>query len=225
MTYKITIDGPSGTGKGYVAQEVSKKLGFLHLDTGAMYRAFTLYCKNNNINIDDEEGINSAIDKVKIDFIYEDNSVKTILNGANVSLDIRTEEIGILTSKFSALPKVRETMIKRQREYSVNNNIVVDGRDTGSVVFKDATLKIFLTASVEARAKRRYNELVLKGQSVVFEDVLEDIKKRDEMDLTRKISPLIKTEDMIKIDTTNLNKEQVVEKVLELVKQKGLGKC
>ena len=225
MTYKITIDGPSGTGKGYVAQEISKRLGFLHLDTGAMYRAFTLYCKNNNITINDEEGLNTAIDKVKIDFVYDENSVKTILNGTNVSLDIRTGEISLLTSKFAALPKVREAMVKRQREYAGSNNIVVDGRDAGSVVFPKANLKIFLTASVETRAKRRYDELVAKDQSVVFEEVLESTKKRDEMDSSRSISPLVKTEDMIEVDTTNLNKEQVVEKVLELIKQKGLGKC
>ena len=222
MGYKIAIDGPSGAGKGYVAQSIAGKLGILNIDTGAMYRSFALYCKYNNINIDDEKTISAILKNVDIDIKCINNIIRAFLNGEDVSDKIRTEEIGMLASKVSALPKVRKYMLQRQRMLAGNNNVVTEGRDIGSVVFPDADLKIFLTATSEVRAQRRYKDLLAKNITITYEQVLEDIKKRDEADLTRKISPLIKTDDMIQIDSTNLTKEQVVEKVLELVRRKGL---
>ena len=222
MGYKIAIDGPSGAGKGFVAQSIANKLGILNIDTGAMYRSFALYCKRNNINIEDEKTINEALKKVEIDIKCINNIVIAFLNGEDVSSQIRTEEIGFLASKVSTFSTVRQYMLERQRRLAGENNVVTEGRDIGTVVFPDAELKIFLTASSEVRAKRRYIDLIAKNPSVTYEQVLQDIKRRDESDVTRKISPLVKTDDMIEIDTTHLTKEQVVENVLEQVKRKGL---
>lgn len=222
MGYKIAIDGPSGTGKGYVARIVSKMLGIVNIDTGAMYRAFALYCEENNINLDNLSDINNALKNVEIRFEHNIDTVKVFLNGKDVSETIRTEEVGMLASKVSAIAEVRQDMVKRQRELAGTSNVLMEGRDIGSVVFPDAELKIYLTAEPLVRAERRYKDLVLKNKEVTFEQVLEDIKRRDELDKTKAISPLIKTEDMIEIDSTNLSKEQVVERVLELIKSKGL---
>jgi len=220
--YKITIDGPSGTGKGYVAHEISKRLGIMYVDTGAMYRAFGLYCKNNNINLNDEIQVASALKHAKIDLIYKENILKVFLNDVDVSTDIRTEQVGMLASVVSALPCVRKDMIERQRNIAGRNNVVMEGRDIGSVVFPNAELKIFLTAEAHIRAKRRYNDLILKNKNITFDEVLEDIERRDKADITKAISPLIKTEDMIEIDTSYLDKKQVIDEVLKLVRQKGL---
>lgn len=222
MGYKIAIDGPSGTGKGYVAHEISKILDCMYVDTGAMYRAFGLYCKNNNIDLDDEKQIRNALDNAELSFDYEQDTFKTFVNGEDVSSAIRTEQVGKLATIVSALPVVRQRMIERQRNLAGTNNVVMEGRDIGSVVFRDAELKIFLTADLHVRAERRYNDLILSGKNVTFEEVLEDIKRRDEKDMTKAISPLIKTDDMIVLDTTYLDKQQVIEEVLKLVKQKGL---
>lgn len=221
MGYKITIDGPAGSGKGYLAQELSTRLGLLNIDTGAMYRAFTLYCKENNINLDNKSAVIKALNEAGIDFKYEGNILKIHLNGKDVSGSIRTEEIGLLASVVSAIPEVRKFMVTLQREIAGTHNIVMEGRDIGSVVFPDADLKIFLTASAKTRAQRRYKDLLLKNKSVTIEEVLESIKIRDQADINKSISPLVKTEDMIEIDTTDLDKKQVVEEVLKLVAKKG----
>ena len=222
MGYKIAIDGPSGTGKGHVARVVSKILGIVNIDTGAMYRAFALYCNENNVNLEDTKAINEALENVEIEFEHNNDKMKVLLNGKDVSDAIRTEQVGYMASKVSAIVEIRQYMVKKQRELAGTNNVLMEGRDIGSVVFPDAELKIYLTADADVRAHRRYKDLVLKNKDVTFEQVLEDIKRRDELDKTKAISPLIKTEDMIEIDSTNLSKEQVVEKVLELVKEKGL---
>lgn len=224
MGYKIAIDGPSGCGKGYAAYEISKKLKCMYVDTGAMYRAFGLYCENNNVNLDDEQSVITALNDAKIDFVYDNDTLKILLNGVDVSQTIRTEQVGRLATIVSAMPLVRQNMIKRQRELAGEHNIVMEGRDIGSVVFPNAELKIFLTATPEVRAERRYNELVSKKHKVTYEEVLENIKRRDISDLTRPISPLIKMNDMIEIDTTYLNRQQVVDTILQLVEQKGLVK-
>lgn len=222
MGYKIAIDGPSGAGKGYVAQSIASRLGILNIDTGAMYRAFAFYCNQNDIDVKDEKCVNDALKNVDIFIQYIDNMIKVFLNGTDISNKIRTEEIGAMASKVSTYPNVRGYMLEKQRMLAGNNNVVTEGRDIGTVVFPDAELKIFLTASVETRAYRRYKDLVIKNKNITFEQVLEDIKRRDESDTTRKISPLLKTDDMIEIDSTNLDKEQVVEKVLEEIRRKGL---
>jgi len=222
--YKIAIDGPSGAGKGCVAKSLSERLGILNIDTGAMYRAFALYCKQKNIDVEDEVKVKEIIGKVNINLEPGDNALKVILNGEDVSGDIRNEQIGMLAAKVSVVPEVREYMKQKQRALAGNHNVVTEGRDIGSVVFPDAELKIYLTADVETRARRRHKDLLLKNKDITFEQVLRDIKRRDESDKTRTISPLIKTEDMIEIDNTSLSKEQVVEKVLEQVARKGLVK-
>lgn len=224
MGYKIAIDGPSGAGKGCVAKSLSDKLGILNIDTGAMYRAFSLYCKQTNVDVENESKVKEIISCVDINLQPGNNGLKVILNGEDVSGDIRNEQIGMIAAKVSIIPEVREYMKQKQRNLAGNHNVVAEGRDIGSVVFPDADLKIYLTADVETRAHRRHKDLLLKNKDIKFEQVLEDIKRRDESDRTRKISPLIKTEDMIEIDNTNLSKEQVVEKVLQLVARKGLVK-
>lgn len=222
MGYKISIDGPSGTGKGYVAHEISKKLGIMYIDTGAMYRAFTLYCIDNNINLDDESEVKKALSNVELDLTYENDRLKIMLNNEDVTTSIRNEQVGLFAAKVSAIPIVRQYMVESQRKIAGNNSVVMEGRDIGSVVLPNAELKVFLTADVNIRAERRYNDLVLKNPQITYAEVLENIKIRDEADLTKLISPLVKTDDMIEIDTTYLTKEQVVEQVLKLVKQKGL---
>lgn len=224
MGYKISIDGPSGAGKGYVAKSLAEKLGILNIDTGAMYRTLALYCKQNDINVEDENEVSKIIEKVDITIEPLKEGFKVLLNNTDVSGEIRNEQIALLASKVSALSIVREYMKFKQRKIAGNYNVVAEGRDIGSVIFPDADLKIYLTADVDARAYRRYNDLLVKNKEITFEQVLEDIKRRDELDRTRKISPLVKTKDMIEIDNTNLSKEQVIEKVLELVARKGLVK-
>ena len=223
MGYKIAIDGPAGAGKGFVALTIAKKLGCLYIDTGAMYRAFGLYVSRNNIDISDEEKINEALSKINLELVYDENkNLKVILNNEDVSDIIRTEQIGVFSAIVSAIPSVREVMTKIQREMAGKNNIVMEGRDIGSVVFPDAEVKIFLTASREERAKRRHLELLEKGRKTTYSEVLASIAKRDELDTTKKISPLIKTEDMIEVDTTFLTKDEVIDKVLQIVNKKGI---
>lgn len=222
MGYKIAIDGPSGTGKGYVAREISKKLGILNIDTGAMYRAFALYCKENSVDLSDIADINEALANVNINFEYNEEGIKVFLNEKDVSSDIRTEQIGLLASKVSGIIPVRQEMVRRQRELAGSQNVLMEGRDIGSVVFPDAELKIYLAADADVRAERRYKDLVLKNKDITLDEVREDIKRRDEQDLTKAISPLIKTEDMVELDTTNMSKQQVLDEVLRLVKEKGL---
>lgn len=224
MGYKIAIDGPSGCGKGYVADQISKRLGILNIDTGAMYRAFGLYCENNKIDLSDEFKVSEALDKAKITFVYNESTPKILLNGVDVSIDIRTERVGKLASIVSSLPYVRQYMVERQRALAGDNDVIMEGRDIGSVVFPNAELKIFLTADVYVRAQRRYKDLILKNNEITLEQVIEEINQRDKIDSTKAISPLVKTKDMIEIDTSNLSKEQVVDEVMKLVKQKGLVK-
>lgn len=224
MGYKIAIDGPSGTGKGYVAHEISRKLGIMYIDTGAMYRAFGLYCYENNVDLNNESMVKTALNNAKIDLVYDKDVLKIFLNDIDVSNRIRTEQVGMFATEVSSLTLVRQHMVEMQRKLAGQNNVVMEGRDIGSVVFPNAELKIFLTADVTVRAERRYNDLSLKNKNITFEEVLADIRKRDENDKNRKVSPLIKMDDMIEIDTTYLNKEQVMEEVLKLVKEKGLIK-
>ena len=222
MGYKISIDGPSGAGKGSVAKGLSERLDILNIDTGAMYRTLALYCIENGINVDNEQNVISILKDVDIYLKNEDSMVKAFLNDIDVSHKIRTEQVGLVAAKVSSILDVREYMREKQRVMAGAQNVVAEGRDIGSVVFPDADLKIFLTATVETRAERRYKDMLEKNKDTKYDEVLEYIKQRDELDKTRKISPLIKTEDMVEIDNTNMTKEQVVERVLELIKEKGL---
>lgn len=220
--FKIAIDGPSGAGKSTIARTVAKKLGFIYIDTGAMYRAAALACINCGINI--KENPDDAIDivnNISIDIDYIDGVQRIFLNGDDVSEKIRTPEISMGASDVSAIGDVRKKLVLLQRKLSGTKNVIMDGRDIGTHVLPDADVKIFLTASPEIRAKRRHKELLEKGITESFEQVLDDIKKRDNQDRTRTASPLVQAEDATLLDTSELSFDESVEAVLNLINNKG----
>ena len=210
----ISLDGPSGAGKSTVAKLVAKKLGYKYLDTGAMYRAVTLFFLNKNVNIQNDNEIISAISDLKISF---DNNNKIYLNDVDVSEEIRRKKVVNMVSKVSSISAVRKSMVSLQRAIAENDNYVVDGRDIGSVVFPLAKYKFYIDASVEIRAKRRYEEEIQKGKDITFEEVIDSIKKRDEFDSNREDSPLVVPKDAIIIDTTNMTIDEVVQKITDVV--------
>lgn len=210
----ISLDGPSGAGKSTVAKLVAKKLGYKYLDTGAMYRAVTLFFLNKNVNIQNDNEIISAISDLKISF---DNNNKIYLNDVDVSEEIRSIKVVNMVSKVSSISAVRKRMVSLQRAIAENDNYVVDGRDIGSVVFPLAKYKFYIDASVEIRAKRRYEEEIQKGKDITFEEVIDSIKKRDEFDSNREDSPLVVPKDAIIIDTTNMTIDEVVQKITDVV--------
>ncbi|WMJ76213.1 MULTISPECIES: (d)CMP kinase [unclassified Sedimentibacter] len=211
----IAIDGPSGAGKSTVAKLLSQKLGFEYVDTGAMYRALALKaCEcNYEINKSNENLIDKMLENTTID--YNNNSI--YLDNKNVENLIRDENISIGASKISTLKNVRIKMVELQRKIAGHKNVVMDGRDIGTKVFPNADFKFFITASETTRAKRRYNQIVEGGNNVNFENVLRDLKKRDINDRTRSISPLVKADDAILIDTTNMNLDDVVKAIVDII--------
>lgn len=224
MGYKIAIDGPAGAGKSYLAKEISKKLNILYIDTGAMYRAFGVYVSENKINLEDTDQVERALNKCNIYFKNINDENLVYMNSEEVTKKIRTEQAAMMASEVSAINVVRQDMIKRQRKMGEMENVIMEGRDIGSVVFKEADLKIHLTADINKRAKRRLNDLLEKGIKTNVDKVIADIQKRDYADINKKISPLIKTKDSIEIDTTNMSKEEMVEFLLNIIKNKGLLK-
>ena len=214
----IAIDGPAGAGKSTIAKEVSKRLGYIYVDTGAMYRSMALSCLRNEIDITDEEAVvnNCSNDEIKLE--YKDGSQIILLNGEDVSSEIRKEEVGKATSKIAVYGKVREKLTLLQKEMAEVNNVVMDGRDIGTSVLPNANLKVFLTASVDTRAKRRYDELVSKGENPDIEVIKKDIEDRDYNDSHREISPLTQAEDAILVDSSNMTIEEVVLTILDLLK-------
>ncbi len=224
MGIVIAIDGYSSCGKSTVAKEVAKLLGYTYIDSGAMYRAVTLFCLRNELVIDgriDEEKLRSRIHEVKIRFVYNPALQKheTWLNEDNVEEEIRRSEVANLVSPVAVIGFVREALVEQQREMGRNKGIVMDGRDIGTVVFPDAELKIFMTASPEIRAKRRYDEMIAKGQQVKMEDIVKNIVNRDRIDSTREISPLRQAEDAIVLDNSLLTREEQLEWVLAHVQK------
>ena len=221
----IAIDGHSACGKSSTAKKVAKQLRYIYLDSGAMYRAATLYFLRNNVSFSDAEQVDKAVEDIHIEFkLGEDGLPITWLNGENVEQDIRSMEVSAKVSEVSALKPVREAMVAIQRKMGENKGIVMDGRDIGSVVFPNAELKIFMTASEEVRAERRKKELEEKGQEIPFEEVLKNVHERDRMDSTRKESPLIKVEDAIVIDNSHMTFADQVEKVIQLAREKMAAK-
>lgn len=211
----ITIDGPSGAGKGTVARIVADQLGWHLLDSGAIYRVLAVAIQHHQLTLDDEEHIIPMAAHLDVQFeISSKGEGKVILEGENVTDIIRTEEVGELASKVAAFPRVREALLRRQRAFSVSPGLVADGRDMGTVVFKQAPVKIFLTASAEERAQRRFNQLKEKGIDVNIARLLEDIRQRDERDQNRKVAPLIPAKGALIIDSTNISIMEVVNKIL-----------
>ncbi len=220
MSFVVAIDGPAGTGKGTVTKLVAEKLNFITIDTGAMYRAVALEAVRKNIEPNDDEGIKKMMNNIDIQLKKVDNTQKVYLNSEDVTKDIRTPNIDQNVSKYSAISYVREKITPIQRKMGENANVIMEGRDIGTIVFPDADVKIFLDASDEEIANRRYKQNLERGINSTYEQVLEDIKKRNEYDSKRDVAPLKKAEDAIYIDTTNLTIEEVVNKVLEIIKDK-----
>jgi cytidylate kinase len=221
----IAIDGFSSCGKSTVAKELAKKLKYTYIDSGAMYRCVTLFCLQNKWVVNDvvnEQELKTAIDSIKIHFTYDENNQRylTWLNGELVEDAIRSIDVSNAVSPVSKLGFVREKMVEQQQAMGKIGGIVMDGRDIGTVVFPDAELKIFMTASVEIRAKRRFDELAAKGDNVSFEAVAANIAKRDEMDQNREIAPLKQADDAVVVDNSNLSREEQFEQILQLVRQR-----
>ncbi|WP_338357990.1 (d)CMP kinase [Yeosuana marina] len=218
----IAIDGFSSTGKSTVAKQLAKQLGYIYVDSGAMYRAITYFAMTNGFideNGFDVDGLISKLEDIHVSFKFNKDLgfAEVYLNGINVEKEIRTLEVSNFVSKVSAIPEVRKQLVKQQHQLGLRKGIVMDGRDIGTVVFPDAELKLFMTASAETRALRRYDELKAKGDDVSFEDVLNNVQERDHLDSTRKDSPLYKAEDAIEIDNSNLSLDEQFDKILKLV--------
>lgn len=222
MGYKIAIDGPSGAGKGYLAKALSKRLNIIYIDTGAMYRAFGLFVIRHNINLENNEETIKALTNCNIEFKDIEEKLHVYLNKEDVTDKIRTEAAGMMASKVSTVTLVRFDMVKRQREMGSKLDVVMEGRDIGSVVFKDADVKIYLDATIEIRAKRRLLELQAKGMDVTLEKTKEEMQKRDEADINKPISPLVRAEDAIYVDASNMTREEMVDHVLGIIKKKGV---
>ena len=218
----VAIDGPAGAGKSTVAKILAKRLGFLYIDTGAMYRALTLKALDNNIDISDDIKINELALKTNIDLrSNSDGSLNIILDGKDVSLEIRQPRITQVVSDVSKIKGVRQVLVKMQRELGQKGNCVLEGRDIGTVVFPHAEKKFFIDATADVRVSRRFKELKGLNQDIAENDVAKDLSNRDKIDSTREVSPLRKAEDAIYIDTTKLSIEEVVSKMLELCKENG----
>ncbi len=215
----ITVDGPSGSGKGTVCRLLADKLGWDVLDSGAIYRVLSLAALHHQIALDNEEALVPLAANLDVQFLVDSqtNAGKVILEGEDVTTTIRNEEVGAAASKVAALPRVREALLRRQRAFRTENGLIADGRDMGTVVFPDAPLKIYLTASAQERARRRFVELNERGLDVTLSGLLEDIQARDDRDMNRAVAPLVPAEGAIELDTSELNAQQVYDKVITLL--------
>jgi cytidylate kinase len=213
----VAIDGPSGAGKSTLSKLIAGKLGYVNIDTGAMYRTVALAVSRAGINLADLAALQPLLETIRIDFKRSNSGDRVLLNDEDVSQEIRTPEISLLTPKIAAVHEVREAMVARQREMGAAGGVVLEGRDIGSVVFPLAEVKLFMVASAEERGKRRYDELVAKGLEVDLQQTIIDVEERDRADSQREHSPLVKAEDAVEIDTTGLDIEQVLEVMLDVV--------
>lgn len=219
----VAIDGPSGSGKSTVAKLLAKKLGYTYIDTGAMYRAVALQARLDNIDVNDSSALIRLCDSVKIEFVPNSSGLRTILNGRDVSEEIRTPEMSMAASDISAKKEVRHSLLSIQRRMGEKGGVVLEGRDVGTVIFPNAEAKFFLDASLEERGKRRYKELAAKGIDVTLEQTIEDVKKRDINDSSRDIAPLKMAEDSILVDSTNFGIEEVVNRMILVINEKTSG--
>ncbi len=219
-TINIAIDGPAGAGKSTIAKMVSAKLGYIYVDTGALYRAAALYITENGIP---DEDIEKSLENADISLKFIDGTQRVFVGDKDVSDLIRTPEISMAASRTSAIPAVRAYLFETQKKIARENNVIMDGRDIGTVVLPDAEVKIFLTASAEERANRRYKELSVKPDCPPYEDILKDIIQRDYQDMNRETSPLRQAEDAILVDTTELNLEQSADEIVKIISERTAG--
>ena len=217
--FNVAIDGPAGAGKSTIAKAAAKELGFIYVDTGALYRAIAYNAVTNGV-IDDTQKIIDMLADTNVELKYVDGVQAVYLNGDDVSAFIRTPEISMGASKVSAIPQVREFLLNLQRDIAQKNNVIMDGRDIATVVLPNADVKIFLFASPECRAQRRYLELIEKGENVTLEDVLEDVNKRDYQDSHREIAPLKPSEDSVMADTSKLTLEESIQLIINIIKER-----
>ncbi len=216
----IAIDGPGGAGKSSIAKAVAKKLDILYVDTGALYRTVGLFVKRAGVDPKDAEGVGALLPSISVEVKYENGAQHTYLNGEDPGDAIRTPEMSLYASAVSAIPSVRAFLLETQKEIARKNSVIMDGRDIGTVILPNADVKIFMTASAECRAQRRYKELLEKGQNVRFEDVLSEMNARDGADSSRAIAPTKQAEDAVLLDNSDLNLEESVDAVIEIVRQK-----
>ncbi|HOO27548.1 MAG TPA: (d)CMP kinase [Lachnospiraceae bacterium] len=221
MNYNIAIDGPAGAGKSTVAKAIAKKKGFIYVDTGAMYRAMALYFLREGIAAGETDKIEAACEKADISIDYADGVQIVLLNGENVNGLIRTEQVGNMASSSSVNPKVREKLVALQQKLAAEKSVVMDGRDICTKVLTDAAVKIYLTADTKVRAKRRYDELVEKGENCDIAAIEKDIQERDHRDMTRAVSPLVRAEDAVLVDSSNMPVEEVVRTILSISDKKS----
>ena len=218
MSFIVAIDGPAGTGKGTIAKLIAKEMGLVNIDTGATYRCVALYTLKNNIKIEETEKIISSLDNINIDMINENGNQKVILNGQDVTEEIRTKEVNLIVSQISSIIEVRKRMVDVQRKLAEGKDVIMEGRDITTVVFPNADVKIYMDADENERAKRRYIELKEKGSDITFEEVLKSIQVRDKNDREKEVGALRIAEDAIYLDTTKLTIEEVKEKVKQIIK-------
>lgn len=218
----ITVDGPSGAGKGTLCYALAEKLGFDFLDSGAIYRITALDALKKQVNLENEDAVAEVGRNLNVQFVPDNGEVNVILDGENVGDQIRTAEAGQNASKVAAFPKVREALLQRQRDFACEKGLVADGRDMGTIVFPEAQVKLFLDASAEERAKRRVKQLQLKGFNANFEQILGEIKERDYRDRNRAVAPLVPAKDALVLDSTHLSIDEVIRQALEYISSKGL---
>lgn len=216
MSHQIAIDGPAGAGKSTIAKLVSGKLGFIYVDTGAMYRAMALYLSRMNVNPDNADEVGEKAQSAEITIKYVNGEQVVMLGDENVNGLIRSPEVSAMASRTSQVARLREKLVELQQKLAETENVVMDGRDIGTVVLPNADLKIYLTASVQVRAMRRYKEMIAKGQEAVLEEIEKDIEDRDYRDMHREASPLKQAEDAVLVDTSDMSIEQVADKIIEL---------
>lgn len=218
--FSVAIDGPSGAGKSSVSKTAANQLGFIHVDTGALYRALAFTAIKNNVNIDDEISLKKLLNSTNVEISFINNEQAVLVNGEDVSGEIRSEEVSIGASNISKYPIVREFLLGLQRELAEKNNVIMDGRDIGTVVLPNADVKIFLTASPEKRAERRYTQLLEKGVKMEYNVILEDIIKRDYQDSHREIAPLKPSGDSILLDTSDMSFDESVDAIKKVIEAK-----
>ena len=216
MSHNVAIDGPAGAGKSTIAKRIARRLGYIYADTGAMYRAMAYYLIQNQVDAADQEAIAAACQHADISICYQDGEQVVLLNGENVNAYLRTEAVGNMASVSSVVPEVRKKLVELQQKLARETDVVMDGRDIGTVVLPDADVKVYLTASVETRAKRRFLELQEKGEPADLAKIAADIEDRDYRDMHRDISPLRQAEDATLVDSSDMTIDQVVERILEL---------